>query len=158
MLTFLSYMMHQKAILFNDQATAVEILKTAHPRKVKSLGRKVKNFDETVWLKHRRDIARKGNILKFTRAITEEGFKKGTPGASQADSLHQPIDGSLADMLINTGDRELVEASPFDRIWGVGFKAADAHAARESWGENLLGKELMEVRRILREKRDGQGA
>ncbi|KAI7763345.1 hypothetical protein LZL87_011026 [Fusarium oxysporum] len=155
---FSSYMMHQKAILFNDEATALEILKTGHPRKVKSLGRQVENFDETVWLKHRRDVVRKGNILKFTRAITEEGFKKGTPGASQANSLHRPIEGSLADMLINTGDRELVEASPFDRVWGVGFKAADADAARELWGENLLGKELMEVRRILKERRDGHGA
>ncbi|KAF4344138.1 hypothetical protein FBEOM_1927 [Fusarium beomiforme] len=152
------YMMHQKALLFNDHAIALEILKTAHPRKVKSLGRKVKDFDEGRWLKHRCEVARKGNLLKFTRAITEEGFKKGTPGNSQADSLHQPIEGSLADMLINTGDRELVEASPFDRIWGIGFKAADADAAKESWGENLLGKELMEVRRILKEKRDGRVA
>ncbi|KAF5717190.1 hypothetical protein FMUND_6009 [Fusarium mundagurra] len=152
------YMMHQKAILFNDEATALEVLKTGHPRKVKSLGRQVKNFDEKLWLKHRRDIVRKGNILKFTRAITEEGFKRGTPGANQPSSLHWPIDGSLADMLIDTGDRELVEASPFDPVWGIGFKAADADAARDSWGENLLGKELMEVRRILKERRDSQRA
>ncbi|KAF4453953.1 hypothetical protein F53441_3478 [Fusarium austroafricanum] len=147
------YMMHQKALLFNDQAIAIQILKAAHPRSVKSLGRKVKNFDEDTWISHRRDIIRKGNILKFTRAITEEGFKKGTPGAKQRDSLHRPIEGSLADMLINTGDREIVEASPFDRIWGIGFKAADAEAARGSWGKNLLGLELMEVRKILKEKR-----
>ncbi|KAF4493713.1 hypothetical protein FAGAP_10166 [Fusarium agapanthi] len=154
----LSYMMHQKAILFNDEATALEVLKTGHPRKVKSLGRRVKNFDEAVWLKHRRSIVRKGNILKFTRAISEEGFKRGTPGATQSGSSHSPIDGSLAGMLVNTGDRELVEASPFDSVWGIGFRAADADAARDSWGQNLLGKELMEVRRILKERQDGQGA
>lgn len=148
-------MMHQKALLFNDQAIAIQILKTDHPRKVKSLGRKVKTFDEETWLKYRCDIARRGNILKFTRAITEEGFKRGTPnGNVAADSLMQPIEGSLVDMLLSTGDRDLVEASPFDRIWGIGFRAAHAEMARDAWGENLLGKELMEVRRILRERRD----
>ncbi|KAJ4257411.1 hypothetical protein NW762_008533 [Fusarium torreyae] len=127
-------------------------LKTAHPRKVKSLGRKIKNFDEKTWNEHRCSVVRRGNLLKFTRAITEEGFQKGTPSGSAAtDGKHQPIEGSLLGMLLATGDRDLVEASPFDRIWGIGFKAADAEAARGSWGENLLGKELMEVRRILRE-------
>ncbi|KAM0555743.1 hypothetical protein ACHAPJ_006136 [Fusarium lateritium] len=147
------YMMHQKAILFKDEAIALEILKTAHPRKVKSLGRKIKNFDEKTWNKHRCGVVRRGNLLKFTRAITEEGFQKGTPsGSAAADGKHQPIEGSLLEMLLATGDRDLVEASPFDRIWGIGFKAADAEAARGSWGENLLGKELMEVRKILRER------
>ncbi|CAJ0540147.1 Ff.00g074050.m01.CDS01 [Fusarium sp. VM40] len=149
------YLMHQKALVFNDQDIAAQILKTGSPRKVKSLGRKVKNFDEKTWLKHRRDVARRGNILKFTRAITEEGFKRGTPnGNTAADSLIQPIESSLLDTLLSTGDRDLVEASPFDRIWGIGFRAADAETARDAWGENLLGKELMEVRRILRERRD----
>ncbi|KAH6968851.1 hypothetical protein DER45DRAFT_31219 [Fusarium avenaceum] len=149
------YLMHQKALVFNDQDIATQILKTDSPRKVKSLGRKVKNFDEKTWLKHRRDVARRGNILKFTRAITEEGFKRGTPnGNAAADSLLQPIESSLLDTLLSTGDRDLVEASPFDRIWGIGFRAADAETARDAWGENLLGKELMEVRRILRERRD----
>ncbi|KAM0219480.1 hypothetical protein ACHAPA_004879 [Fusarium lateritium] len=148
------YMMHQKALLFNDQKSAVEILKAGSPRKVKSLGRKVKNFDEKTWLKHRCGIARRGNILKFTRAITEQGFKRGTPNGNAAtDSLLQPIEGSLLDTLLSTGDRDLVEASPYDQIWGIGFKAADAGKSRELWGENLLGKELMEVRRILREER-----
>ncbi|KAF5656956.1 hypothetical protein FHETE_10708 [Fusarium heterosporum] len=134
------YMMHQKALLFNDPDTAIQILKTASPRKVKSLGRQVKNFDEETWLKHRCAVARRGNMLKFTRAITEEGFKKGTPsGNVAADKLIRPIEGSLKDMLLSTGDRDLVEASPFDRIWGIGFRAADAEMARDAWGENLLG-------------------
>ncbi|KAM0253003.1 hypothetical protein ACHAP5_000868 [Fusarium lateritium] len=148
------YMMHQKALLFNDQDSAVQILKAGSPRKVKSLGRKVKNFDEETWLKHRCSVARRGNILKFTRAITEVGFKRGTPNGNVAtDSLLQPIEGSLLDTLLSTGDRDLVEASPYDGIWGIGFKASDAKKHRGSWGQNLLGKELMEVRRILREGR-----
>ncbi|RBR20659.1 uncharacterized protein FIESC28_05176 [Fusarium coffeatum] len=139
------YMMYQKAILFKDHDTGLEILKAGHPRKVKSLGRRVKNFDEAKWLKHRCEIVRRGNILKFTRAVTEEGYKKGTPDGD-------PLEGSLLDTLLGTGDRELVEASPFDPIWGIGFKAADAEGARGSWGQNLLGKELMEVRSRLQNK------
>lgn len=55
-------------------------------------------------------------------------------------------------MLLATGERELAEASPMDRIWGVGFVEKDAGANRHSWGENLLGKALMTVRERLREK------
>ncbi|KAL6921623.1 hypothetical protein ACHAPO_010995 [Fusarium lateritium] len=141
------YMMFQKAKLFKDEDTAIEVLRAATPRKVKSLGRKVKNFDEATWLEHRRGIVRHGNILKFTRAISEKECRKGSPSGKH-------LEGSLLDTLLCTGDRELVEASPFDPIWGIGFKAADAEAARSSWGENLLGKELMAARSILREKRD----
>lgn len=54
--------------------------------------------------------------------------------------------------LLATRDRELVEASPMDRIWGVGFAAQDASANRRRWGQNLLGKALMVVRTRLREE------
>ncbi|KAF4457062.1 hypothetical protein FALBO_15274 [Fusarium albosuccineum] len=148
------YMMHHKALLFNDEKVGLEILRASHPRDVKSLGRKVHNFDEKIWNAHRREIVRRGNLLKFTRAVSEEGFQKGTPAKSKkaAKRKYEPIEGSLREMLLSTGDREIVEASPFDRIWGIGFKAADAEAARESWGQNLLGLELMEVRKMLREE------
>ena len=53
-------------------------------------------------------------------------------------------------MLLETGDRLLVEASPNDRIWGVGYSAANAEANRGNWGGNLLGKALMRVRDRLR--------
>lgn len=141
-------MMHHKALLFNDEKVALDVLKAGHPRTVKSLGRKVKSFNEATWLEHREAIVRRGNILKFTNAVTEEGFQRGTAAAKNLPD----IDGSLKEMLLATGDREIVEASPFDAIWGIGFKTADAEAARDNWGLNLLGKELMEVRRILRER------
>lgn len=150
-------MMHHKALLFNDEKVALQILRAGHPREVKTLGRKVSNFDEATWNAHRRDIVRRGNVLKFTNAVSEEGFHKGTPAKGKKGAVakrkYEPIEGSLREMLLSTGEREIVEASPFDRIWGVGFKAADAEAARENWGQNLLGLELMEVRRILREQR-----
>lgn len=140
-------MMYQKAVLFEDKAIAIEILKAQSPRDVRSLGRKVKNFNEQIWNEHRRSVVQRGNILKFTSAITETGFKRGTPNGYE-------LEESLLDTLLSTGDRELVEASPFDRIWGIGFRAADAEAARPAWGENLLGKELMAVRDILRKRRE----
>lgn len=51
--------------------------------------------------------------------------------------------------LLATGERELVEASPMDRVWGVGFAEKNAGANRHRWGENLLGQALMVVRARL---------
>lgn len=59
---------------------------------------------------------------------------------------------SLRMWLLATGERELVEASPLDSIWGIGFAERDAGANRQRWGQNLLGKALMEVRKRLREE------
>lgn len=76
-------------------------------------------------------IVEEGNYLKFT--VSED-----------AESLRA--------MLLVTGERELVEASPRDRIWGVGFAEKDAERNRVRWGQNLLGKALMSVRARLREE------
>ncbi|KAL7936374.1 DUF1768 domain-containing protein [Trichoderma chlorosporum] len=141
------YMMYQKAILFNDQASAKEILKRGlHPRKIKALGRKVSNFNEDTWNANREAIVRRGNYFKFTNAVAENGFCLGATGGEPL------VGGSLKATLLATGERELVEASPFDAIWGVGYKEADAEACREHWGLNLLGKALMEVRDMLKEE------
>jgi ribA/ribD-fused uncharacterized protein len=59
---------------------------------------------------------------------------------------------NLKAMLHATGERELVEASPMDRIWGVGFGEREAGRNRGRWGENLLGKALAEVRGRVREE------
>lgn len=48
-----------------------------------------------------------------------------------------------------SADRTLEQASPKDRIWGVGYDAEHAEANRADWGENLLGKALMRVRARL---------
>jgi ribA/ribD-fused uncharacterized protein len=77
------------------------------------------------------DIVTQGNYHKFTISQDAQELKK---------------------MLLATGDRELVEASPVDRIWGIGFKEEDAERNRKRWGQNLLGKALMEVRKRVREE------
>lgn len=125
--------MHQKALLFKDTDIAEKVLKASHPRKAKALGRQVSNFSHEVWDANRDQIVYKGNLLKFTK----------------------PVEGGtdLLVKLLDTGDRELVEASPEDRIWGVGFAAADADANRDSWGLNLLGEALTRVREELKRDR-----
>ncbi len=138
-------MMYQKAMLFNDPAVGAEILATAHPRQVKALGRKVSNFNDKVWNENRELIVREATRLKFTSAVNEGGIRKGTP--SDAPFV-APL--TLRGLLLSTGDREIVEASPMDRIWGIGFGAAKADEKREKWGLNLLGKALMHVREEFR--------
>lgn len=96
--------MYRKAILFNDQEIADKVLLEPVPSKQKALGRKVKGFDNKTWNGVREKIVEEGNWWKFTR----------------------PKEGDLRKMLLETGDRLLVEASPYDKIWGVGYGAANA--------------------------------
>lgn len=47
----------------------------------------------------------------------------------------------LRELLLNTGDREIIEASPRDSYWGWG---------KDKTGLNMLGKTLMKVREALK--------
>lgn len=116
-----------KAKAFKDEEIAGEILKTSDPKKAKSLGRKVKNYDDAKWDMVRYDLMVKVNKAKFSQ-------NKG-----------------LLTILKDTGSRKLVEASPLDKIWGVGLHYEDDTILDESnWvGKNLLGEALMEVRDLL---------
>ena len=122
------FMMAEKARLFNDEEICREILATNNAKKQKSLGRIVKDFVPEVWDKHKFSIVYLGNYAKFTQ--NEE----------------------LKAVLLNTGDTTLVEASPYDKIWGIGLSEKDIRASdRQEWkGENLLGKVLDAVRARIR--------
>ncbi|WP_430784485.1 NADAR family protein [Actinoplanes sp. G11-F43] len=123
------YMMWRKAVLFGDDVMAGRILAAGHPHEAKKLGGRVAGFDQRVWDEHRIAIVVDGNLAKF--------------GA----------DPVLAGYLTGTGGRVLVEASPMDRIWGIGLTRDDERAGDPyRWrGLNLLGFALMEVReRLLR--------
>ena len=122
------YMMYRKALLFEDHEHADEILKTKDLKTIKALGRLVSNFDDKVWNEHKSEIVLQGNICKFSQ------------------------NPELKAYLIGTGDRILVEASPYDRVWGIGMRAGSAGiCAPQKWkGQNLLGFLLMEVRNIIR--------
>lgn len=121
------YMMYQKAILFGDFDVAEKILLAKSPRESKSLGRLVKNFDEDVWVKHRVEIMISGCRCKFSQ------------------------NPALKDALLSTGDGIMVEASPFDTVWGVGLAESDGRIFDQTkWrGLNLLGKALEVVRKEL---------
>jgi ribA/ribD-fused uncharacterized protein len=117
------YMMHGKALLFADVETAANILAADHPRQHKALGRKVKPFDDAAWKRERVAIVRAGNHAKFTQ------------------------NADLLEKLLGTKGT-LVEASPYDKIWGIGLAATDPRANDPAqWkGQNLLGKILSELR------------
>ena len=129
------YMMYAKAVLFHDLETAEEILATAKPEKQKALGRQVTNFDDKIWKQHREKIVEEGNWWKF---------KAGDEGCEECARMRAE--------LLATGERELVEASPPDKSWGIGFGKENAEANRGRWGLNLLGKALMRVRERLRKE------
>lgn len=124
------WMMAEKARVFNDEEIRKKILTVHHPQEAKQLGRKVKNFDPTVWDEQKFNIVVKGNYHKF----------------SQHEDLQQ--------FLLNTKNRVLVEASPRDRIWGIGMSQNNEKASNPNlWrGQNLLGFALMEVRDRLNKK------
>ncbi len=121
------WMMWSKAILFGDKATADQILRAGHPSEAKNLGREVKRFDAEVWERERFAIVVAGSIAKFRQ--------------------HQDLQA----FLLGTGKRVLVEASPLDRIWGIGLAATDPKAGDPAqWqGANLLGFALMHAREAV---------
>lgn len=121
------YMMFHKAMIMGDFDTAKKILETTDPKEQQSLGRQVSGYDEVLWDRTRYDVVKRGNILKFRQ------------------------NPELKKMLFDTYPRQLVEASPHDKIWGVGLDETDPMINDpENWrGRNLLGKVLTEVRDIL---------
>ena len=118
------FMMAEKARLFNDDSTQNLIISCDHPGEAKKLGRKVSNFDDETWKQHRDQIVIQANLAKF----------------SQNESLKA--------FLLNTANRILVEASPYDRIWGIGLSKdhKDSQNPKAWRGLNLLGFALMAVR------------
>jgi ribA/ribD-fused uncharacterized protein len=121
------YMMHGKAVLFGDEEMAARILEARTPKEHKALGREVRGFDGALWERERERIVYEGSHAKFTQNA-------------------EPLAALLA-----TAGTELVEASPMDRIWGVGLSEEDPRIQDPAtWrGQNLLGKVLTRLREDL---------
>lgn len=121
------WMMAAKAALFGAAEIRAQILAAATPGEAKSLGHQVEGYDEASWLAARFGIVVAGNTHKFSQHL------------------------ELGAWLRGTGSRILVEASPLDRIWGIGLDEHHPNAANPAkWqGENLLGFALMETREAL---------
>ena len=124
------YFMYEKAMVFGDEVTAMRILfEGKDPKKAKSLGRQVKNYDDKVWEKVRYQIMVYANMHKYLQ--NKELREK---------LLSEEFDG-----------KKYVEASPLDGIWGIKCDEATALDDESNWnGLNLLGKALDEVRNILK--------
>lgn len=123
------WMMAEKALIFEDHKIHQQILNCSTAKEAKSLGRKVKLFNPDTWEEYRYDVVKRGNFHKFTQ------------------------NKELAEYLKSTGDKILVETSPYDDIWGIGMSVNDPGIDNlYVWnGLNLLGFALMEVRDILNE-------
>lgn len=122
------FMMYCKAGRFNDKKTQDKVLATNSPKEQKRLGKLVAGFTNESWDEVKSDVVVAGNIAKFGQ------------------------NPELKCKLLETGSRELVEAASRDRIWGIGYGAKNALSNRLNWGENRLGKALMEAREHLREE------
>lgn len=120
-------MMYKKAELFSDLETAKKILESTSPAKQKKLGRQVKGFDQQIWDQHCKQIVYEGNYAKFTQ------------------------NPDLKEELLKTKGTILVEASPVDRIWGVGLSEEDPRILNpKEWrGRNYLGEILTKLREDL---------
>ncbi|WP_171170369.1 NADAR family protein [Streptomyces sp. I05A-00742] len=130
------WMMAGKARLFGDAEAEARVLAAGHPKQAKDAGRTVRGFDDEEWRRHRFELVVEGSVHKFGQ------------------------DPALRDYLLGTGTRVLVEASPLDRIWGIGLAADDERAGDPArWnGLNLLGFALMEARQRLADSTSGPEA
>lgn len=123
------YMMYKKALMFGDTRMSERILcsSSASPRKHKSMGRMVANFDPDIWESRNMNVVINANYCKFTQ------------------------DAHLMEILLGTADSLIIEASPTDRVWGIGFDSAHAMENVGRWGQNRLGRSLMSVRSMVRD-------
>ncbi|SOD69586.1 hypothetical protein SAMN06272781_2263 [Streptomyces sp. 1222.2] len=121
------WMMASKARLFGDAEAERRAVAAAGPAQAKKIGRLVRGFDDALWERERLAIVTEGSFHKF---------------AAHPD---------LGAFLLGTHNRVLVEASPLDRVWGIGLAADDERAMDPArWrGPNLLGFALMAARERL---------
>lgn len=127
------YLMYMKASTFGDSRIANKILETNNQSQIKALGRRVRNYDDSVWSRVRQVIMEQGLYAKFTQ------------------------NAGLKAQLLRTGDNILAECSPYDCIWGIGMSTGDPrHMNPDEWrGHNLLGQALMTVREQIRSEMEG---
>lgn len=111
-------MMYFKAQMFEDREIMHKVMAEKWPPNQKRLGRQVKNFDQKVWDDYKYDLVRNLCWAKFYHN----------------DDLRKWL-------LSHPKNTLFVEASPFDRIWGVELPdyAPEIKDIYQWQGENLLG-------------------
>lgn len=124
------YMMAAKARLFDDKKTLAKIMAATDPSDQKRYGREVEGFSEPKWAAIRYDVVLRATVEKYRQ------------------------NPELLKLLLATGTDRFVEASPTDRIWGIGMRK-DSRGIENpaNWrGTNLLGKAIDEARAIIRKE------
>ena len=118
------YIQHQKALLFKAKDTARKIMLTNIPGQMKRLNTNLSNFNQDLWEQKAPDICY--TALKDKFAQNPELQKK----------------------LQEIEDKVLIEAFPYDNVWGIGFSKDEPNLfqKKSSWGTNIQGKMLMKVR------------
>ena len=121
------YYMEQKAKTFGDRIKAEMVMKEEDPRKQKMLGRCVNGYSNSVWWEKCHDVVYEGNFAKFSQ------------------------NAFLREKLFATRGKLLVEASPYDSVWGIGLNIHDIRITNKNlWmGGNWLGYVLTKVREDL---------
>ncbi|KAI1674480.1 DUF1768 domain containing protein [Pyrenophora tritici-repentis] len=109
--------MYLKSLFFSESFTCTRILSTDDPKVCKKLGSSVPNFSQWHWDRVKERVARVVNWYKYT----------------------DPRNEAMKSVLLMTGERELAEASPRDRIWGIGFRKEKAEEKRAEWGRIFFG-------------------
>ncbi len=135
------YIMSERALMFNDYGSYKLIMDEPDPSKCKKYGRNIQNFDEQSWSKVFREIIFRGSVAK---ALSDKRF---------------------ADALVATGDSVLIEASPFDDVYGAGLRKDQLFSEDgtliippEEWraykserqSQNIMGFVLMSVRDYIK--------
>lgn len=115
------FFMYKKALTFDDVETANKVLKELSPRRQKALGREIKNYNDETWNSVKFNVVKSGLREKFNQNAIFKAY------------------------LLKYKGYTLVEASPEDNVWGIGFDEDEAIANIDNWGQNLLGKILTEL-------------
>jgi ribA/ribD-fused uncharacterized protein len=122
------FVAYSKAMLFGDSDRAHRIYHTLDPQEARQIGMGVSFFDKSIWDENKARIVEESVRYKF-RANED-----------------------LAESLAQTLDRDLVKVGAGDHIWGIGIDKQEALLRpRDEWGQNLLGKILMNMRDEIRE-------
>lgn len=111
-----------KCLVFNDTNNARLVLKCLDPKSAKNFGRSIKRFNDSIWDNWKQHVMFIALREKFTQNTL------------------------LMNALASTAPDMLVEASKYDRIWGIGYSITDAEKNKHKWGTNLLGKLLTRLR------------
>lgn len=123
------YMMAQKALVFHDHGSLAEIMLSPDPAEQKALGRAITGYTDDKWDPVARDLTYVGVYAKFTQNL------------------------KWKEALLSTGDKIIVEASPYDKKWGIGLSTnvAIRTSGPSEWkGKNWLGQIIMKVRDDIR--------